>query len=330
MLMAGDGANVGIDIDGKVWCCATLAEGVWSLGLGVHAVEEVREAGPSPGSVVYETASRRFRVLEVGAVQHLASGPDDDAAAHRIRNLVALLGRQELFDGRPVQVASALPFDRVFTELIEGRLDEDRLRQWMTQLEVQVVREPVQGEANVIRRDVALRGIAAHYDWTRDDAGCQREDRMAPATMLLDVGIRETTVVTSDARHDLVPAQCAVLPVGYLPLLLRLDQALQECHEVPPVRAASLMAMMGEGCYRARGETWDAAPLLREVACRLAEQLGQGLTPLGIPAVGVVVTGVAAIPLAAALRDLGVSTQVPDQPAYANARGMAKYLREAA
>lgn len=320
-------AYVGIDHDGPLLNYACFADGAWEYRCLAQVVEEIHEANPV-GIQIYETGARRFRVHGIDAVAHLSDRAEDDVAVRRVRNLTSLLDHPGLGDGRPVQVASSLAFDRVF--LPDGGFDENFLRSQIDELEAAVVREPSPVAINVVRRDVALRGLAAYFDWSRDEAGKPRpgEPLQAPVT-ILDVGIHATTVVTCGAENNVIQGKSGVVGGGYLPLLKALEEQMRSLHGVPSIRLSTLLKCMDHGHYRMRGDTWKLEPLLKDAAGELAGNLLASAKLKSRSAGAVVVTGAAARPLADAMARAGVEVQVPEHPGFANSRGMAKYLREA-
>lgn len=320
-----DVAYVGLDHDGVLSSCASVVDGAWDEAFSTHVVIEISGVNP-PGAVVFETAQRRFRTREEGALGAFVSAPPDDAAVHRVRCLQALIDRPSLAGGRPLKVALGLPVQRFFKDLGNGTPNTDYQRHWLSEQEIAVIREPVPAPVNVVARNVASRGIAAYFDWTRDDAGQLRQERSAQVTTVLDVGARDTAILTFTGDR-LETERSTLLPRGYLSVLEHLDEALQRQCGVASVRARVLLSILMEGRFHRQGEPHDAMPLLSEGGRSIVDALRAGLEQVDAVAGSTVVVGPAAAVISAGLQANGFDVQVPERPAFANARGMAKFLR---
>lgn len=322
------GAFVGLDQDGALLFCASMVEGAWEESVSTHAVVEIEGVNP-PGALVFETARRRFRMREEDTLKRLAASVIDDPVAYRVRTMQALLDRQSAFGNQPLKMALGLPVDRFFLDLAAGTPDVEFQRQWLAEQEIAVTREPVPATVNVVVRNVASRGIAAYFDWTRDEEGQPGRHHAAGVVTVLDVGVRDTAVLTFDKQDRLQTDQSRVLPCGYLTLLEALDQALQREHGVSSVRSRVLLSILLAGQYHLQRQPHDASALLRAGSEALAGHLLSVMKTMDVHAHDVVVAGPAALPIAAALRVGQVRAHAPDRPAFANARGMAKFVRAA-
>lgn len=323
-----DAAYVGIDHDGALLSCVSVVDGVVEESFSTHVAIEVSGANP-PNIAVFETGQRRFRTRDEDGLREFAATPAEDAAVHRVRTLQALVDRPALATGRPLKVALGLPVRKFFKDLEKGIPDTEYQRHWLSEQEIAVVREPVPAAVNVVTRNVASRGIAAYFDWTRDDLGQARSDRSRMVTAVLDVGSRDTSLLTFNG-DQLKTEQSTVLSIGYLPLLEGLNARLQRDFGVPSVRTRALLSILMEGRFHVRGEPHDAMPLLADSARQLAGDLLEVMTGLSVNAEDVVVVGPAANVIATSLLERSFDVQVPESPAFANARGMTKFLRGAA
>lgn len=318
-------AYVGVDQDGGLLSCAALVDGVWQESFATHAAIEVSGGVPA-NTIVFETDQRRFRIREEDVLPSFSSMVVDDPAVHRVRVLQALLDSPLLAEGRPLKVALGIPAQRFFQDLGAGLPDAQFQEEWLLAQEVAVMREPAPSAVNVVSRTVASRGIAAYFDWTRDDVGQVREERQHAVTTVLDVGARDTAVLTFEGdtiRTD----QSGFIPLGYLSVLAYAEVVFQHQYAVPYVRTRALFSILFQGQYRHRGETLDAIPMLVEGAEDLVVQLLAALQRFGVEEDALVVVGPAADVVVAGLHNHGRAARRPDSPAFANARGMAKFLR---
>ena len=322
-----DAAYVGLDHDGALVCCASVVDGVWDESFSLHVAVEIN--GSTPVSApVFETAQRRFRTREYDGVKSLARSGGEDVAAERVQALQGLIDHPALATGRPVKVALGLPVQRFFKDLQSGTPDIEFQRRWLAEQEIAVIREPVPSPVNVVSRNVASRGIAAYFDWTRDQAGQLRTDRSAQEITIVDVGAIDTTVLVFTG-DQLKTEQSVRIPLGYLGVLEGADDIVSDCFDVPPVRLRVLLAILMEGRLHHQGVRHDAMPLLRMAAEELTDAVREQLALTRASGVTVVV-GPAAGVLAAGLSEAGCQVEVAPNPMFANARGMTKFLRGAA
>lgn len=306
------------DADAAFLACVSCVNGIWHYSLDLVEAVEVLAEDP-PGRTVYETERRRFVIRPTDGLDGLAAATGSEAGL-RVRVTDALLQHVQVPGGYPVRMGITTPY-------AEGPAGQERMTAAM---EAPVLRSPSPASLHVVGREAISRGVGAYLDWTLDDAGETIADRLRDNTVVVDVGLHETTIVVvsreAGGQPALVEAHSTTLRVGYLPLLTQLEQGLRVAHGSASVRATVLHSILMTECYRFRGVAHDVSECLEEAGSELSSALQDALRSRLDASTELVVTGPAANLVARLLSTAELSPKVPVAPGYANARGLAKAL----
>ena len=313
--------SIAIDVDGPL---------VFAIGHGltpedVHGQmvlsSALRAEGPLPGRVVYGTEGERFTVRETDRFSQ--SSWDGTVAGHRVRVFDAVLRLQRQLVFRDIRVSLSTDFiPHLSGEAIEPA---DLWAQ-------AVVRTPTPANVNVTGSLTLPRTLAAFVDWINDDAGIKQQDRASiPRTVLIDIGAQDTTIARfiggDDVDQSFVPLS---LGQGWIEVAERLSAGLQHEHGVGTVGASTLVQILASGTYRVRGQNVRADTVIAQAAGPLVESIAASLETIG-PADAAVVVGLPALHAAAMLEQVApCPVLTPDEPAFANARGLLKIASFAA
>ena len=194
--------------------------------------------------------------------------------------------------------------------------------------------KPIDGRlpAAVAFHEVIPEALAAWYDHviTESDGGVQLEpERLTAPVAVVDIGGRTTDfVVVADqsVRHD----ASGSLRGGLLDVKRQVGEGIRARFELDEVSERAMDEAVRTGTVRLFGKPHDVADLLRVARHELIErlhaeterQLGQGAE-----LERVLFVGGGAVVLADDIRDWFPNQAIAPHPAFANARGMLKYLR---
>ena len=283
--------------------------------------------GSVPRVFEYATEDTQFAVGEVAAEPtHFDGYPFSGLNRAIVQHALQEAG----LGGRSVYAVSGLPVAGFY--LKDGSQRTEVVARKRESLKQPV--EPLDGRApaGVAFHDVIPEALAAWYDYviTEADDGVRLEaERLSTPVAVVDIGGRTTDfVVVADQalRHE----SSGSLRCGLLDLTRALGEALRArfaLDEVPE-RAAHEAAQTGR--VRLFGKSHDVTDLVRAARHELVQrlhaetqrQLGQG-AELDT----VLFVGGGAVALAEAIGGWFPNQALAAHPAFANARGMLKYLR---
>lgn len=314
---AGEVAYAAVD-DGTA-----LAKCITSEGFAGAFPDPVANGFVDPRGLDYETGGKRFVVGDGIFAQPRQSRWADDANRVVVSHALHRAG----LSGRKLALATGLPFVVFYRE--DGSVDEVA-----RQAKLESLRQPVRHldgaeSPEVVSHLVLSQGVSAWFDHVFDDAGVSRVgvDASAPIAVI-DVGASTTecVVVPGPGRVDL--SASASLPIGLADVWLRVLRGLAERFQVGDIPRWSLDRMTRARVVRFRGEAHvigdivdaSARAVAEEISARLSHCIGGGLADI-------VLVGGGADLLRGQLSLQYPNIRVPVEPAYANARGMLKFLR---
>lgn len=308
--------QVAIDIDGPLVTCRAVGEGIAHQFVALTGA--FRISGPLPsGRVTYGLGQEHYGVREPDGFGGLLL--DTSAAASRVRIQDALLRALQSVPGVEVNVTLASSLQEA---LVQGGEDPAAALH-----ESAVVRRPTPASVRIRSARSYPRTLAAFLDWMNDDAGCLRTDRAGSTTAVyVDVGPTQTTIARLSLDDDSVdPGATRTLERGWVDLAKALEVGLRENHAMGAVRPEVVANILLAGRYRLRGRHQRADALIAEAAAPLAADIKAQVDALG-GADPVIVVGMPALHVAALLADtLERAVLTPDDPAFANVRGLLKY-----
>ncbi len=308
--------KVAIDIDGPlVTCRAVGAGGVCQF----VALTTAHAAGPEVGRVAYRIGETQkyFGVKEPSGLDDLPEA--DSPLSHRVRIQDALLRVLEGIPGTTVDVTLAASFQSAL-----GAGGEDPAESLRS---VNVERWPSPAAIRIGSSRSLQRTVAAYVDWMTDDAGHQRKDRDDNATYTyVDIGPSRTWVARLGSEDEAIdPNTTQCLDRGWLAIASALEAVLRESHGTASVRPSVVANILLSGEYRLRGRLLRADGLIAGVVAGLAADIQMQIDGLGGDD-PVIVVGIPAGYVAERLAEqMTRPIIVPDDPAYANVRGLLKF-----
>ena len=275
----------------------------------------------------YETEDQSFSVGEVdGEPTYFDAYPFSG-----LNRAIVQHGLQQAgLGGLSLHAVSGLPVSSFY--LKDGSRRETTLTKKRDSLTQAV--HPIDGRlpAAIAFHDVIPEALAAWYDHviTESDDGVQlASERLQAPVAVVDIGGRTTDVVVV-ADQAVQHGSSGSLRCGLLDVKRAVTEGIRSRFDMEVVSERSVEAAVQHGRVRLFGKDHDVADLVTTaqrqlVECLLAEtqrQLGRGAELERI-----LFVGGGTVALASHIRDWFVNQAVADHPAFANARGMLKYLR---
>ena len=194
--------------------------------------------------------------------------------------------------------------------------------------------QPIDGRlpAAIAFHEVIPEALAAWYDHIISEAngGVQLEaERLGVPVAVIDIGGRTTDfVVVADqaVRHD----SSGSLRCGLLDLKRHVASAIRAKFDLEELSERAADDAVRSGSVRLFGKTHDVAELVRHARRELVERLHaetQRQLGRGAELERILFVGGGAVALAEDIRDWFPNQTLAPHPAFANARGMLKYLR---
>lgn len=232
--------------------------------------------------------------------------------------------------GRTVHAVSGLPVSAFYGK--SGALREEQISRKRDSLK-QAVR-PL-GETlptGIAFHEVIPEALAAWYDHViveQDGEAGVDQARLDAPVAVVDIGGRTTDYVVV-ADQGLVHASSGSLPCGMLDVRQRVANAIQERFDLEALSEPRVTQAVERKTVRLQGQDHDIASLVDAAKCEVVErihaetrrQLGRG-----VELDCVLFAGGGAVALAEHIRGWFPHQVISEHAAFANARGMLKYLR---
>ena len=275
----------------------------------------------------YETDDTLFAVGEVdGEPTHFDGYPFSGLNRAIVQHALHEAG----LAGRSVHAVSGLPVSSFYLKDGSQRLEiVERKRASLKQ----TVR-PIDGRqsAAIAFHEVIPEALAAWYDHIISEAngGVQLEaDRLGVPVAVVDIGGRTTDfVVVADqaVRHD----SSGSLRCGLLDLKRQVAAAIRAKFDLEELSERATEEAVRNGSVRLFGKTHDVAGQVRDARREIIERLHaetQRQLGRGAELEQILFVGGGAVALADDIQDWFPNQAIAPHPAFANARGMLKYLR---
>lgn len=232
--------------------------------------------------------------------------------------------------GRSIDAVSGLPVARFYHA--DGQRRGEVIARKAASLRIGV--EPLDGRApaSIACHDVIPEALAAWYDHViiEDEAGVRLdEDRVKAPLAIVDIGGRTTDFVVV-ADEKLWHQSSGSITCGLLDLRGQVAAAVCAAHDLESLSATAIDQALADGTVRLFGETRDVSAPVREARQQLViriEQETRRRLGRGAELERVLFVGGGSVVLADAIRDWFANQTIAPHPAFANARGMLKYLR---
>ena len=275
----------------------------------------------------YETDDTLFAVGEVdGEPTHFDGYPFSGLNRAIVQHALQEAG----LAGQSVHAVSGLPVSSFYLKDGDQRLELIERKRASLKQAVQ----PVDGRlpAAIAFHEVIPEALAAWYDHIISEAngGVQLEaERLSVPVAVIDIGGRTTdfVVVTDQAvRHD----SSGSLRCGLLDLKRQVASAIRAKFDLEELSERATDDAVRSGSVRLFGKTHDVAEIVRDARRELVQRLHaetQRQLGRGAELERILFVGGGAVALAEDIRDWFPNQTIAPHPAFANARGMLKYLR---
>ncbi len=220
--------------------------------------------------------------------------------------------------GQSVHAVSGLPVGSFYFG--DGSRREETLTKKRASLKLAV--DPLDGRlpAAIAFHEVIPEALAAWYDHviTESDGGVQlQSERLQGPIAVVDIGGRTTDYVV--VADQAVPhSSSGSLRCGLLDVKREVAEGIRARFDLETVSERAVEEALQSGQVRLFGKTQDISALVKTAQ----RQLGRGAELERI-----LFVGGGTVALAAQIRDWFPNQGVAEHPAFANARGMLKYLR---
>ena len=275
----------------------------------------------------YETEAQCFSVGEVdGEPTYFDAYPFSGLNRAIVQHALQQAG----LGGHSVHAVSGLPVSSFY--LKDGSRREETLSKKRDSLKKTV--QPIDGRlsAAIAFHDVIPEALAAWYDHiiTESNDGVQlASERLHAPVAVVDIGGRTTdyVVVTEQAVQH---GSSGSLRCGLLDVKREVTVGIRARFDLEAVSERVADTAIQRGSVRLFGKDCDVSDLVQSAQRQLVERLHaetQRQLGRGAELERILFVGGGAVALAAQIRDWFPNQAVAEHPAFANARGMLKYLR---
>lgn len=284
--------------------------------------DQARSVNGKPPFEAYETGGVRLLVSEYGAT--IDTRFDDYPVSDLNRVLVHHAMRMAGLGGRDVRIATALPAMEYFSSEVPAKEKAASLNRLVT---------PMDGgaPARIVHQEVAAQGLAAFFDWALDDEGRAVNGVTRPVSVI-DIGGRTTDIVSLLPGRDgpiLQSEATGSLHAGVMELE---DFVRARVREVFHIEGAALRDL-GEAIRTRkivyRGKDIDIAEFVEAGIASVHSKIEafiQSKIKTGVEYDTILVVGGGAEIFGEVLQ-AERGAVIPNQPAFANSRGLLKFLR---
>lgn len=275
----------------------------------------------------YETNGRQF------TVDPDLDGEDtrfDDYAVSDINRVLVhhALHRAGLA-GKKIVLGTGLPFQIYFNE--DNTVNQKLIERKIQNLSVEV--KPLNGAAApvIVTQRVFAQGLSACIDYVTDDKGNYRSnfDRSAPIAVV-DIGGRTTDSVVLLGGDKVDHSVSGTGNIGISNVYDKISADLRAKFNVNSIRLVTIENAVRTNKIRFRGQEHDIAEIIKEAVSEVGPQIMREVQRrIGDAAEmsEVLLVGGGATLMEKVMRDYYPHCVVPENPEFANARGMLKFLR---
>jgi plasmid segregation protein ParM len=194
--------------------------------------------------------------------------------------------------------------------------------------------DPIDGRlaASIAFHDVIPEALAAWYDHVIDEQGGEvtlAEERLGAPVAVVDIGGRTTDYVVV-ADQAVVHDASGSLRCGLLDVKRQVGEGIRAKYDLEVIGERTVEQAVQKGRVRLYGQDQDVSAQVREAKQQVLERIhAETRRQLGLGAEldRVLFVGGGTVALAEHVRDWFPNQAVAEHPAFANARGMLKYLR---
>lgn len=276
-------------------------------------------------------------IYSVGSVDGDSTRFDGYPISGLHRCIVQHALQQAKLGGRSVHVVSGLPVSAFYFS--DGQPRSGAIRQKRDTLQIAV--EPVSSggmfdhrkpPARVAFHEVIPEALAAWYDQVIEVKAGEvslNTERVEMPVAVVDIGGRTTDYVVVE-NQGILHRSSGSLNRGLLDVHSQVSQAIQKQFNLESVSEQRVAEAVQRGTVRLHGREHDVAGIVAEARLELVTQLhAETRRQLGLGAEldTIIFVGGGSAALAGDIADWFPNQQIAQHPAFANARGMLKYLQ---
>jgi plasmid segregation protein ParM len=248
-----------------------------------------------------------------------------------LNRVIVQHGMQQVkLGGHSVHTVSGLPVSAFY--LKDGSQRAETVEKKRASLKQAV--DPIDGRlsASIAFHDVIPEALAAWYDHVITDTNGDvvlAEERLGAPVAVVDIGGRTTDYVVV-ADQAVVHDASGSLRCGLLDVKKQVGEGICAKYDLEVIGERTVEQAVQKGSVRLYGQEQDVSALVREAKQQVLERLhAETRRQLGLGAEldRVLFVGGGTVALAEHIRDWFPNQAVAEHPAFANARGMLKYLR---
>jgi len=275
----------------------------------------------------YETDSTRYAAGEIDGEPTYFEGYPFSG----LNRVIVQHGMQQAkLGGHSVHAVSGLPVSAFY--LKDGSQRAETVEKKRASLKQPV--DPIDGRlaASIAFHEVIPEALAAWYDHVITEDGGQvtlAEERLGAPIAVVDIGGRTTDYVVV-ADQAVIHDASGSLRCGLLDVKQQVGEGIRARYDLEVIGERTVEQAVQTGRVRLYGQDQDVSTLVGEAKQQVLERLhAETRRQLGLGAEldRVLFVGGGAVALAQSIRDWFPNQAVAEHPAFANARGMLKYLR---
>ncbi|MDA8150937.1 MAG: ParM/StbA family protein [Nitrospiraceae bacterium] len=285
---------------------------------GSYGIGSFDSAGAVGG---YETDGLRFTV-DPGVF-----GDTTRFSDYNLSPLARVLAHHALISaglaGKPLRIGSGLPLNRYFRD---EKKNMGRISRKIESFASPVRRLDGGESVRIVRHEVFAQGLAAVIDWLSD--GISIETQVGPVGVV-DIGGQTTDIsvilppLRADHRH------LATCETGVLDVRALLKRRIQSLHDLDEIQDSLLDRALKTGKIRLHGNDEDVQKerddAIREIESRLANQI-RSVFEETLPSLDAVLFVGGGTLVFRGLSQTFPNAIIPENPEFANARGILKAL----
>lgn len=284
---------------------------------------------PSAERLIFEYETNGT-IYSVGEVDAAATRFDGYATSGLNRAIVQHALQCADLEGREIRAVSGLPVSAFYHR--SGARRAAAIEEKRESLKQPVLPKNGALAADIVDHDVIPEALAAWYDHVIQESGGSAAldpHAVQRPIAVIDIGGRTTdTVVVRD--QGIVHGSSRSVPLGLLDVQRALGDRLEERFDLPRLDHRALRRIVESGSIRLYGRNYDVAAEIRAARTDLVLQLHADVKRQlgrGADLDRVLLVGGGALALREFIADWFPNQRTAAQPAFANARGMLKFLR---
>ena len=275
----------------------------------------------------YETEGTRY---SVGAVDGEPTHFEGYPFSGMNRVIVQHVLQQAGLGGQSLHAVSGLPVSAFYLQ--DGNQRHKTLEKKRMSLKQSV--QPIDGRlpAGIAFHEVIPEALAAWYDDViveQKGGAALDEDRLAVPTAIVDIGGRTTDfVVVKD--QGVIHGSSGSLQCGMLDVKQQVANGIQERFDLETLGEQLVTRAVEKQIVRLHGKDYDIAPLVKSAKQQVVERIHaetRRQLGLGVELDRILFVGGGTVALAEDIANWFPNQVIAEHPAFANDRGMLKYLR---